>query len=226
MAHCITRWSLVSVILFLVGPAALAQTDTSPSEQQPPAQQPMPQLTVPAPATTQPFAGFRMDCGQDVQRLCYGVQPGEGRLIRCLLSHRGQLSPACMSRIAAARPASGAAPPSYRSTQSPGLSSAGPPTGQAAKETAMRASCGPDVQRFCAGVSRENGGVIQCLSSHRMELSPTCDAFLTETPARRAAQKSVPHSKTIPPAADNPAAAGAPPSAKTAVPAGAPAISQ
>jgi len=54
---------------------------------------------------------------------------------------------------------------------------------------ALRASCGPDVQRLCRGISIENGDVIKCLSSHRMgELSPTCVAYFREMPGHRAAQ--------------------------------------
>jgi hypothetical protein len=53
---------------------------------------------------------------------------------------------------------------------------------------ALRASCGPDVQRLCRGISMENDGLIKCLSSHHMELSPTCDAYFKEMPVHRAAQ--------------------------------------
>jgi len=80
MAHGIARWSLVIVTLLFVGPAALAQTDY-----------PLPgQRTIAQPTTTQPVpwrhaAGLRVDCGRDLQQFCYGVQPGEGRLIRCLV---------------------------------------------------------------------------------------------------------------------------------------------
>src|SRR6516165_536446 len=62
------------------------------------------------------------------------------------------------------RPAPGGAPPS-ENTQNTAPTSA---------SLALRASCGPDVQRLCRGISIENGDVIKCLSSHRMELSPTC----------------------------------------------------
>ena len=186
MAHDIARWSLISVIVLLVGPTVLAQT---------------------APTTTQPVpwnqaARFRMDCGQDVHRFCHGLQPGEGRLIQCLSSHRSELSPACTSRLTAARPTLGVVPPSPN-TQRSDLPSTNPPTSYAATANALRASCGPDVQKLCAGVPRENGGVVKCLSAHRVELSPTCDAFFKEMPARRAAQKSAP--KTTPPTAHGPA---------------------
>jgi hypothetical protein len=160
MAHRIARWPLVTAILVLVGPAALAQTE---------------------PTTTQPVpwaqgARFRMDCGQDLHRFCNGVQPGGGRVIQCLASHRSELSPACLSRVAAARPTPGVVPPP-QNAQNPGLLSANPPPGQTVTASALRASCGPDVRTLCAGFS---SGVFKCLSSHRMELSPTCDAFFKE----------------------------------------------
>jgi len=60
-----------------------------------------------------------------------------------------------------------------------------PPT---SASIALRASCGPDVKRLCRGISIENGDVIKCLSSHRMELSPTCDLYFNEMPMHRAAQ--------------------------------------
>jgi Cysteine rich repeat len=197
MAHGPARWSFVIVALLLFGPGAFAQTD-QPLPGQPPRSQP---------TTTQPVqwvgaARFRMDCGQDVQRFCHGVRPGEGRLIQCLSSHRSQLSPACISRLAAAP--TPVRPPLSPDTQSAGLPSASPPPLHAVTERALRASCGPDVQRLCAGVSRQNGDVIKCLSSQRMELSPTCDVFFSENPMRRDAKKGAP--KTTPPPTNGPAA--------------------
>jgi hypothetical protein len=180
MTHGIARW--FPVILLLVGPAALGQTASTATQ------------PVPWPQGVR----FRVDCGQDLRRFCYGVQPGEGRLIQCLSSHSSQLSPACISRLAA-RPSFGVVAPS-QNLQSPGLPSANPPTGGAVTASALRASCGPDVQALCGGVSRNNGGVVKCLSSRRTELSPTCEAFFKEMPVQRAAQKGLP--KTTPPTAD------------------------
>jgi hypothetical protein len=68
----------------------------------------------------------------------------------------------------------------------------GPPPSENTQNTALRASCGPDVQRLCRGISIENGDVIKCLSSHRMELSPTCVAYFNEMPVHRADQKGAP----------------------------------
>ena len=64
-----------------------------------------------------------------------------------------------------------AAAPAVAGRPAPGGSSANTQT-----EVALRANCGPDVQRLCRGISWENGGVIKCLNSHRMEVSPICIA--------------------------------------------------
>jgi len=221
MAHYIARWTQITVTLLIIGPAALAQTDY-PLPGQPPIAQP----TTTQPVTWRRAAGLSVDCGQDLQQFCYGVQPGEGRLIRCLSSHQSQLSPSCISRLAAARPAPGVAPPS-ENTQSSGLPSANPPAAHAVTETALRASCGPDVKKLCNGIFRDNGSVIKCLSAHRMQLSLTCDLFFKEMPVGRTAQKSAPKTTTAKSPAAIPAAAngavGAPPAANgpTAAPAAA-----
>ena len=92
--------------------------------------------------------------------------------------------PIAAAPAVAGRPAPGGAPPS-ENTQNTAPTSASLPV-------ALRASCGPDVQRLCRGISWENGGVIKCLNSHRMELSPTCDAYFNQMPGHRAAQRSAP----------------------------------
>jgi hypothetical protein len=71
------------------------------------------------------------------------------------------------------------APPIAAAPAVPGRPAPGgaPSSENTQTEIALRASCGPDVQRLCAGFSRENGGVIKCLNSHRMELSSICVAY-------------------------------------------------
>jgi hypothetical protein len=96
-----------------------------------------------------------------------------------------QPPPIAAAPAVAGRPAPGGAPPS-ENTQNTAPTSASLPVGHDATEGALRASCGPDVQKLCGGISRENGGVIKCLSSHRMELSPTCGAYFNKMPVHRA----------------------------------------
>lgn len=234
MGNCIARCSVVTAVFFLVVPAARAQTDYTelppaqpampppsqghypPPRQPPSAQSPTDQPSIPGTAMPpRPWgqaAGFQMDCARDVQRLCYGVQPGGGRLVRCLLSHGGKLSPACISRVGTLRPAFGPSP-SPQNAQGAGRASLG---GQAVTASSLRASCGPDMKKLCAGVGKANSDIVKCLSSRPMELSPTCVAFFKETPAPRAASKSAPGivpavPKTVPAGSSAPAAAGASP---------------
>jgi hypothetical protein len=54
-------------------------------------------------------------CGLELQQLCSGVQPGQGRLIQCLAGRAGNLSPACNIFVAQAR--QGCAPEPRRSVQ-------------------------------------------------------------------------------------------------------------
>ena len=85
--------------------------------------------------------------------------------------------PIAAAPAVAGRPAPGGAPSENTQNAAP-----------ASASIALRASCGPDVKRLCRGISIENGDVIKCLSSHRMELSPTCDLYFNEMPMHRAAQ--------------------------------------
>ena len=56
----------------------------------------------------------------------------------------------------------------------------------------LRASCGPDVQRLCAGTRRESE-VLQCLDSQRKELSTTCSLYFQNP--RPTAQKNAQNKK-------------------------------
>jgi hypothetical protein len=86
--------------------------------------------------------------------------------------------PIAAAPAVAGRPAPGGAPSSENMQN----------TAPTSASVALRANCGPDVQRFCRGISIENGDVIKCLSSHRTELSPTCDAYFKEMLVHRAAE--------------------------------------
>ena len=162
-------------------------------------------------------AKLRAACGQDVQRFCVGVQPGGGRLVQCFSSHTREVSAACGNMIAAIHARRGTPNPSV---QSPAAQPAAPVTvGKLAATmgSILRASCGPDAQRLCAG-ARTESVVLKCLDSQRMELSTTCSSYFQKLGARPTAQKNIPNKKppspppTTPPATppgnDNPPEAG------------------
>jgi hypothetical protein len=37
-------------------------------------------------------------CREDAKRLCAGIEPGEGRIVKCLKEHEAQVSPACKAK--------------------------------------------------------------------------------------------------------------------------------
>ncbi len=52
------------------------------------------------------MAELRQDCGEDIKRLCPGIQPGGGRLMGCVKEKQDQLSKTCsdtMGKMMAAR---------------------------------------------------------------------------------------------------------------------------
>ena len=70
-----------------------------------------PATTPAAPATAgpPPLIAVKTDspCKEDVQAFCAEVQPGTGRLYRCLWEHEGELSVSCRARLIELRTSGG-----------------------------------------------------------------------------------------------------------------------
>jgi cysteine rich repeat protein len=49
---------------------------------------------------------LRAACKADAQRLCANVQPGGGRILKCMRTQQAQLSDACKSALSARKPRS------------------------------------------------------------------------------------------------------------------------
>jgi len=132
---------------------------------------------------------LRATCGEDAKRFCVGVQTSGG-LFQCLWSHSSELSASCGNMIAG----TGA---SNSKTQSPATQTAAPVTvgnSPATIGSALRASCGPDVQTLCAGARGENEA-LKCLDSQRMKLSTTCSLYFQNLRARPSAQENAQNEK-------------------------------
>ena len=55
------------------------------------------------PAQKQAAVALRDACGDDYRRLCAGVRPGGGRVLRCFEDHATDLSPRCSASLEEAR---------------------------------------------------------------------------------------------------------------------------
>ncbi len=85
-------------------------------------------------------------CSEDMAKFCKDVQPGGGRIMKCMKEHENDLSPACKQHIAQVK--------------------------ERVKEA--KAACEDDVMRFCKDVKPGGGRIIRCLKDHENELSPDC----------------------------------------------------
>lgn len=95
-------------------------------------------------------------CAEDAAKLCQGMQPGGGRVAKCLREHAKELSPACKSSIAKAK----------------------------RKAREFRQACGKDARKLCRDAKRGGGGIAKCLAQHQDELSPACKAKMAKPMGR------------------------------------------
>jgi hypothetical protein len=85
-------------------------------------------------------------CTDDAAKFCKDVQPGGGRIMKCMKEHENDLSPACKARIAVVKK---------------GLKD-------------FREACQDDALRLCKDIRPGGGRIISCLMEHMNELSPEC----------------------------------------------------
>jgi len=191
----------------------------------PPGAPPPPPPGGPPPAGDR--AAFQASCGPDARLFCAGV-PRDG-IVKCLASHRAELSGTCkmfLRDMRAARgggqaaslnappppmPPPGEAPPPPAGAMPPPPAGAMPPP--AGDHAAFQASCGPDTRLFCTGVPRD--GIVKCLAGHRTELSATCKMFLRDM---RAARSNAQPAGAMPPPPPMPPPGEAPPPAARPMP--------
>jgi hypothetical protein len=103
-------------------------------------------------ASAQQRAGGNSACAADLEKFCAGVEPGAGRIYRCLEEHEAQLSDACKEHVAQMRQRAGT----------------------------ISAACKDDLTKFCKSISVGGGRVRNCLKRHEAELSPSCKTALEE----------------------------------------------
>lgn len=101
---------------------------------------------------TDAFAQDRGPCADDAAKFCKDVQPGGGRIAKCLKQHEGELSPACRERMAEMKK----------------------------KLHEFHQACEDDVMKLCKDVQPGGGRILRCLKEHKNELSPECKAKMEQ----------------------------------------------
>ena len=108
-------------------------------------------------AGAQQEAIARGACQPDVERLCAGVQPGQGRIATCLMDKQAELSPECTQEIAQLR----------------------------ARAKGFAQACKGDIEKYCKGMRPKGGKLAKCLKQHQAQLSPACKDAFGAAPAKR-----------------------------------------
>ena len=93
-------------------------------------------------------------CSGDVEKLCKGVKPGQGRILQCLKAHKDEVSPECKQWVA---------------TKGEEIKS---------KLEEVQKACSGDVEKLCKGVEPGEGRIPKCLWQNREKLSPECKASM------------------------------------------------
>jgi hypothetical protein len=91
-------------------------------------------------------------CKKDVTRFCKDIQPGEGRILRCLALHEKNLTPTCKKNLAQAK--------------------------KAVEE--VQNACADDYAIFCSSVLPGQGKIPACLEKNEKILTRKCKAHLKE----------------------------------------------
>ena len=92
-------------------------------------------------------------CKADFERLCKGVQPGDGRIMKCMMDNKSRVSPACASAMDQKRQEEQAVGQDF-------------------------AACKQDYERFCKGVQPGGGRIMQCMVDNQSRVSAPCAAVL------------------------------------------------
>ena len=90
----------VSAASGAAAPAAGAPAAAAAAPAAAPAATPAPALVLRPMRPREELFVLRSACGSDVRALCGGVQPGGGRIVRCLATQAASLSPACKQVLA------------------------------------------------------------------------------------------------------------------------------
>jgi hypothetical protein len=100
-------------------------------------------------------------CSDDAEKLCKGVEPGQGRVVKCLAEHESALTPDCKAEVDKGQQKRAEVQKQVEE-----------------KKHAVQEACGPDIVNHCAKVEKGEGRIVKCLHDHQSELAPACKSAL------------------------------------------------
>lgn len=109
-------------------------------------------LSLAAPA----HAGEHGACKADLEKFCAGVEPGEGRMMKCLKEHEAELSEGCRAM------------------------KGGVKDKMQEKGRELEAACKADKEKLCKDVEPGEGRIVKCMKEHEAELSEKCRGMMKE----------------------------------------------
>ncbi len=95
--------------------------------------------------------GFKEACQADLDKFCKDIQPGEGRLVKCLKERQAELSGTCTQKIAEEK-----------------------------EEFVKGHPCLADMEKLCKDAEKGEGRKLKCMKEHEAELSPECKAKIAD----------------------------------------------
>ncbi len=109
-------------------------------------------LSMSVPTVLYAYAEDDNPCKKDIAKFCKNIEPGEGRILRCLTLSEKDLTPACGKHL-----------------------------GQIEKAVEeVQNACADDYAIFCSSVLPGQGRIAGCLEKNKKILTPKCKAVLGE----------------------------------------------
>jgi Cysteine rich repeat len=109
-------------------------------------------LSISIMAAVHAYAKDENPCKKDIAKFCKDIEPGEGRILRCLTLFKDDVTPACKKHLARIE--------------------------KAVEE--VQTSCADDYAIFCSSVLPGQGRIAACLEKNEKILTPKCKANLKE----------------------------------------------
>lgn len=103
-------------------------------------------------------------CAAEYRQFCREVDPGQGRLKKCLQEHEDELGPSCKAQVQADRKADSAAKPKSATA-------------------GFHAVCDDDIKTLCPDLA--GAELARCMNENRASFSDDCKAFLDRLKKQR-----------------------------------------